>query len=79
MLPTSRLSRYAGACVMNPSATWEKKPSKISTYSKNILYFFTQGQDLYKSKQVRDKQIVRILGKVCLFSTFPVCQFFLDC
>lgn len=23
-----------------------------------------QGQDIYKSKQVRDKQIVRILGKV---------------
>jgi citrate synthase len=25
-----------------------------------------RGQDLYKSKQVRDKQIVRVLGKVCL-------------
>ena len=25
-----------------------------------------QGQDIYKSKQVRDKQIVRILGKVLL-------------
>lgn len=27
---------------------------------------WVQGQDIYKSKQVRDKQIVRILGKVLL-------------
>lgn len=30
----------------------------------------TQGQEIYKSKQVRDKQIARILGKVCLFLFF---------
>jgi citrate synthase len=30
------------------------------------------GQDIYKSKQVRDKQIVRILGKV-LFYLLMIC------
>lgn len=24
-----------------------------------------QGQDLYKTKSIRDKEIVRVLGKVC--------------
>lgn len=29
------------------------------------ILLLVQGQDLYKLKQVRDKQIARILGKVC--------------
>lgn len=32
-----------------------------------------QGQDLYNSKQVRDKQIVRILGKVSIILIFDFC------
>jgi hypothetical protein len=41
-------------------------------FSFNFLFHLhlVQGQDLYKSKQVRDKQIARILGKVCLIQ-FP--------
>ena len=35
-----------------------------------------QGQDLYWLKQVRDKQIARILGKVWLFNLL---SFFLLC
>lgn len=31
-------------------------------------YLLIQGQDLYQSKQVRDKQIARVLGKVWLFN-----------
>lgn len=33
--------------------------------------FYCQGQDLYNSKQVRDKQIARILGKVIQLNIFP--------
>ena len=29
-----------------------------------------QGLDVYNSKEVRDKQIARIIGKVCLFVLF---------
>ncbi|GMI78242.1 hypothetical protein HRI_001493500 [Hibiscus trionum] len=39
--------------------------------------YAAQGQDLYKSKQVRDKQIARILGKAPIINNFqgqPVLQ-----
>lgn len=36
----------------------------------NIGLFYCQGQDIYKSKQVRDKQIARILGKVIQSNIF---------
>lgn len=42
-------------------------------YTAIIQLLCLQGQDLYKSKQVRDKQIARILGKVC--SKFPILAF----
>lgn len=45
----------------------------LQLYTAIIQLFCLQGQDIYKSKQVRDKQIARILGKVC--SQSPILAF----
>jgi len=47
-------------------------PFSENGYANSIFFHWVQGQDIYKSKQVRDKQIVRILGKV-LFYLLMVC------
>lgn len=59
VLPDSlfRLSSFANYCLSDDYAL---------SYCSS-LFVLLQGQDIYKSKQVRDKQIVRILGKVISF------------
>jgi len=51
------------------------KPS--ASYLEFLVYF--QGQDLYANKAVRDKQIVRVLGKVRFIWDVSVVVLFSDC
>ena len=50
------------------------RTSFVCVHDYNENSYGVQGQDIYKSKQVRDKQIVRILGKVflCLFVRYLI-------
>ena len=60
------------------SSTRLRTASVIHKYMSALFFFLnSQGQDLYKSKEVRDKQIVRVIGKVTCASElrkWPACK-----